>query len=118
MHRIVAVAIAFVAVACGGGGGDSATPTPRATDTPTQQVAGARNEPTSTATASPTANPGTYTVVEGDTLSEIAARFNLTVAELVDANHLADPDALTVGQQLTLRAPAAGTTPLPSATAQ
>lgn len=44
----------------------------------------------------------TYTVQSGDTLGVIARRFGTTVAELVRINNLANPDALQVGQKLTV----------------
>jgi len=44
----------------------------------------------------------TYTVVAGDTLSEIAVRFNTTVAELTELNGITANDILRVGTQLRL----------------
>jgi len=41
-----------------------------------------------------------YIVQAGDTLGEIAVRFDVTVAEIVEANDLEDPDNLDVGQVL------------------
>lgn len=41
-----------------------------------------------------------YTVVSGDTLASIARRANSTVAQLADANCLADVNLLSTGQQL------------------
>lgn len=41
-----------------------------------------------------------YTVQPGDTLSDIAERFNTTLDELVAANGLTDPNALQPGQTL------------------
>lgn len=52
-------------------------------------------------------NPVTYTVVAGDTLSKIASRFGVTVADLVAWNGLADPDSISVGQVLKVSAPKA-----------
>jgi len=43
-----------------------------------------------------------YTVVEGDTLSEIAERFEVTVDRLVAINEGLDPDRVRVGQRLTI----------------
>jgi len=42
----------------------------------------------------------TYTVVRGDTLSSIAARFNTTVAVLAQLNGLVNPNLIYAGQQL------------------
>ena len=44
----------------------------------------------------------TYTVVRGDTLSEIAGRYGTTVATLVKLNNIKDPDYIVVGQVLKL----------------
>ncbi len=49
---------------------------------------------------------GTYTVRAGDTLGAVAARFGATVSALAARNHLSDPNALLVGQVLTLSGPA------------
>ena len=42
----------------------------------------------------------TYTVVRGDTLSKIAAKFHTTVAKLVALNNLKNPNYIVVGQKL------------------
>jgi lysozyme len=49
----------------------------------------------------------TYTVVAGDTLENIAKQFNLSLAELVNAN----PQILTAGMTLTIPAPAGAGSP-------
>lgn len=51
----------------------------------------------------------TYTVLPGDTLSEIAARLHIPVAELAAANGIDDPDQIVAGQVLVLPATAGGT---------
>lgn len=54
---------------------------------------------------SPTRTPAaaqTYTVVSGDTLSRIAARYGVTVQTLAAANNIADPSRIRVGQVLTI----------------
>lgn len=43
-----------------------------------------------------------YTVVRGDTLWGIAALFDVTVAEIVAANNIADPNLIYVGQVLAI----------------
>ena len=44
----------------------------------------------------------TYTVVKGDTLSEIAVRYDTNVAKLVELNNIKNPDYIVVGQVLKL----------------
>lgn len=45
---------------------------------------------------------GTYTVVRGDTLSAIAAKFGTTVADLVSANNITNPNLIYPGQVLVI----------------
>lgn len=45
---------------------------------------------------------GTYTVKAGDTLSELAQKFNTTVSELQRLNNIKDPNKIYVGQVLKL----------------
>lgn len=62
--------------------------------------------------------PGTYLVQPGDSLSRIAARFHVSVRQLVDANDLVDPNHIVVGSRLlvpgTSPAPPAPTAPRPT----
>ncbi len=52
----------------------------------------------------------TYTVQAGDTLAQIAARFNVSQETIAQLNGLTDPNVLTVGQQLKIPGtPPAGT---------
>ncbi len=60
----------------------------------------------------------TYVVKAGDTLFEIAQRFNTTVERLVDLNNLANPNRITVGQVLVVNgegndSDTPGPTPIP-----
>ena len=48
----------------------------------------------------PEARPQAYVVQAGDTLSTIAARFDCTVQDLIQANQIANPNLLSIGQQL------------------
>ena len=95
--------------------GASATPTPATAFTPTpddpntafdQVIATPTPEPTPTATPiprpTPTPTATVYVVQPGDTLSGIAARFNVTVDDLVEANRIVNPDALQVGQEIAI----------------
>ncbi len=52
------------------------------------------------------AHAGTHVVRAGETLSSIAARYRTTVASLVKANNLADPNFIVAGQHLRVRTPA------------
>lgn len=52
----------------------------------------------------------TYTVVKGDTLSEIAQRYNTTYQKLAELNGISNPDYIVVGQVLRLTADAPTTT--------
>jgi LysM repeat protein len=55
-------------------------------------------------TSTTTAASATYTVQRGDTLSAIATQFGTTVAAIVAANDIRDPDVLNVGQTLEIPA--------------
>lgn len=55
--------------------------------------------------------PGTYTVKRGDTLSQIAERFHVSMGLLKATNNL-DSNVIQVGQ--TLKLPVTGTTPAPA----
>ena len=57
----------------------------------------------------------TYTVKEGDTLSEIAETHNTTVEKLAENNHIDNIHLLYVGQELVIDGPVApATTPAPT----
>ena len=61
----------------------------------------------------PTPTPGGdtyYTVVSGDTLSGIAARFGVTVAQLCSWNNISDPNKIYVGQRLIVKRGGGGST--------
>jgi LysM repeat protein len=55
-----------------------------------------------------------YTIQRGDTLSALSRRFGVSVADLVAANGLADPDHIRYGA--TLQIPTPGSAPAPVAT--
>jgi LysM repeat protein len=87
--------------------GASAEPTAdasaAATEEPTSPAATARPKPTPTpkaATAPTTAATRTYKVKSGDTLSGIAAKYNVKLAALMRLNNITDVRSLRVGQLL------------------
>ncbi|MFA9563271.1 MAG: LysM peptidoglycan-binding domain-containing protein [Acidimicrobiales bacterium] len=55
-------------------------------------------------TLSPAA-PRVYVVAAGDTLSGIAERFGTTSADIIELNEMADPDNLSIGDELLVPAP-------------
>lgn len=70
---------------------------------------------TSSSNQTATTNATTHTVQLGDTLTRIAATYHTTVADLVSANGISNPNLIIVGQQLTI---AAAPTQTPTQTAQ
>jgi LysM repeat protein len=84
----------------------SASPAQTATPVASVQASPTASPPPSAAvTAAPTATPTaaagrTYRVKSGDTLSAIAARYGVTVAELQQLNNIKDPRFLQIGQVL------------------
>ncbi|WGV28409.1 peptidoglycan DD-metalloendopeptidase family protein [Halotia branconii] len=68
----------------------------------TQQVATAPVPATQKAVVSSTTKA--YEVKPGDTLAAIASRYNTSVAELVKANHLSNPNQLKISQRLIIPA--------------
>ena len=92
------------------------TATPTATATPTRTPAPTRTStatPAGTATAPSSASPTPfiYVVKAGDTLYDIASKFNTTVAAIMEANGLED-SRLRVGQKLII--PLGPATPVPT----
>ncbi|RKH76216.1 LysM peptidoglycan-binding domain-containing protein, partial [Corallococcus sp. AB045] len=57
----------------------------------------------------PSSGGASYTVRSGDTLSGIAGRYGTTVGALQQANHIADPNKIYVGQKLTIPGRTGGT---------
>ena len=121
---IVVIAAVFLASACGAEKEPPATPTtypnlfgdgPSTTTVPPLQVPGwtSRELPELRAEAErcasdadiqpvemPEDGPPTVELAPGDTLGEIAKRFDRTVEEFMRANGIDDPNKLAVGQQL------------------
>jgi LysM repeat protein len=62
----------------------------------------ALSNPTANATRQTLNIPSQHTVQSGDTLSGIAAQYNVTVSAILAANDLFNPDILTIGQVINL----------------
>ena len=120
----IVLACVFVLSACGprnsstpvasdGSGKPLLAEAPAISQTAGPNAAGT-GRPAATATSLP---PASHTVEDGDVLSNIAKHYGVSVADLVEANHLADPDDLHVGQELIIPVRAASTeaTPRPPA---
>ncbi|MEZ4515445.1 MAG: LysM domain-containing protein [Chloroflexota bacterium] len=58
--------------------------------------------------------PTTHVVQPGETLLSISQIYGVSIAEIQQANGIVDPNALTVGQTLTIPAPGTTTTPEPN----
>ncbi|MDE5977005.1 MAG: LysM peptidoglycan-binding domain-containing protein, partial [Turicibacter sp.] len=64
---------------------------------------------TGTSTGTSTTNTSTYTVRSGDTLSEIAARYQTTVSRLVSLNGISNPNVIYPGEVLKITGASTGT---------
>jgi murein DD-endopeptidase MepM/ murein hydrolase activator NlpD len=103
----VVAALLLSGVFSDSGDADDAESSPTASPSP-------RATATATPAPSPTQSAGVpYTVVEGDTLFDIATRFGVTIEEIVAANGLADPTAISVGQVLIIPVNGVVFTPTP-----
>jgi len=69
--------------------------------------------PTPTPTPMPSPTPVTYVVKSGDTLSDIAAKFNTTAAALMKVNGITDPTSIHAGARLVIVQPGAVPTDTP-----
>lgn len=101
---VIVVAIAFSLYAPGAPVAEA--PPPAAAATAATRLAVGTPAPTRRT------QPITYIVKPGDTLSSIAANYNISTAALMQANGITNPNILTVGQPLTI--PPADITPAPA----
>jgi LysM repeat protein len=77
--------------------------TPEPTENPKPIALVATETPSESAAETPQMTELEYAVESGDTLGAIAVKFDITVAEIMEANEIADPDQLVVGQVLIIR---------------
>ncbi len=112
---VLAATGALVALSCGGDdGGEKPTPkdkTPATTAaaSPTTAATQPAASPSPAASASPSSSPSpgatvtpgsTYVVKSGDTLWDLAIEWGVTVEAIMAANNLANPNELSIGQEL------------------
>lgn len=94
----------------GGGGGGAVAEVQQPTVVRPSAAGAPAHTPTSTPTAaasptlvpSPTRGPTAHTVQPGDTLTAIAARYGVSIADLMAANGISNPNMIYVGQLLHL----------------
>ena len=109
MHRSLATALSTLAVslpalsvsACGCDCAKQAAAT-------SSTLATTTSSSTTTTTLPPTTTttiPSEYVIQKGDRLADIAKKFGLTVAELVAANNIKDPDKILYGKTLIIPKP-------------
>jgi LysM repeat protein len=96
---IAALALFFLPALLGvGGGGGGASPSPSAT----AQVTASPSP-----TEEPAPTPQTYVIKQGDTLSKIAKRNDITLDQLLAANKdtIKDADKISVGDEIIIPVP-------------
>ncbi|HMK10349.1 MAG TPA: LysM peptidoglycan-binding domain-containing protein, partial [Acidimicrobiales bacterium] len=79
--------------------------------------AGAPAAATPAAAPAPDVAPVVYVLKRGDSLSRVAKQFKVTVAAIVTANKIANPNRVTVGLRLVIPLAGAGAAATPTATA-
>ncbi|HJX39601.1 MAG TPA: LysM peptidoglycan-binding domain-containing protein [Anaerolineae bacterium] len=80
-------------------------------------IPGGGSAPAPSTPSTPSSTTGYYTVQAGDTVSSIAVRHGVTAWTIVNANHLANPNFIYVGQRLVIQggsSPAPAPAPQPS----
>jgi LysM repeat protein len=94
----------------GGGmvGTDLPTPTPETITATPVVTATPTPRPTATFTPAPAIQNESYTVQPGDQLARIAESFGATLACVVRANRIANPDLIYIGQSLSIPASCQG----------
>jgi len=91
------------------------TPTPTATIGTTTTVGPGGSPAPAQTSVSPSACPATHAVQLGENLYRIALRFGMSYEDLAEANGIANPDRITVGQELRIPACGGAAVPQPGA---
>jgi LysM repeat protein len=97
---IILAAVILTILLVWGTGPEPAAPDPTPTHTPLPTFVTASSVPTVPPTEAPTPAPLVYVVKEGDTLSSIAQTYGVSVQDIIEANGLANPDMIHLGQKL------------------
>ncbi|MBP1706184.1 MAG: LysM domain, partial [Chloroflexi bacterium] len=94
---LVVFAVPFFVRGLGGGPSESPSPGPTALASPSAEP---------TATPVPVATPVVYTVKSGDILSKIAAKYKVTVDQILEANpKITNPNRIQPGDKITIPTP-------------
>ncbi len=93
---VLIVGLAVVAVACGDGGEEFAT------GSPTPAPLGVSATPSDVPSAGDQCSAQTYVVKSGDTLSDLALEFDVSVDAIATASGLENADVLDIDQKLTI----------------
>ena len=103
---VLGVALCAVAAGCipfmGGENREESTPTPVATEPIVQPSPTPVAEP-----PTPQVEETIHVVKAGDTVSELAATYGVTMQAIIDANSLENPNNLSIGQELIIPPPPA-----------
>src|SRR4051812_30700153 len=95
----LAIAVLTAIAGCGSNNKTAATLPPIVTTT------------SSTTTVAVTSTvPQSYVIQKGDTLQKIAAKFGVSVQDLITANNITNPDKIDAGSKLKIPAPGSGAT--------
>ena len=97
----VVLILAMLTLACGGSNNTTSEDRPLGTDA--SEIQTPIPVPTQTAappTPAPTPEPFVYVVQNGDTLGSIAADFSISLDAIIAVNNLANPNILSVGQEV------------------
>lgn len=104
-QRTMGAALVCV-LALAGCSGEDEPPTEGVTTSPTATATFPVAPDEATPTPTPTAAVSqTHVVASGETLSSIASRYGVTVLAIVEANQLANPDVLAIGDELVIPSP-------------
>ncbi|HKB28501.1 MAG TPA: LysM domain-containing protein [Candidatus Limnocylindrales bacterium] len=94
---VAALGLFFLPAMLGVGGGGAADPSGAS---PSASVSAASSSPAPSVSVAPSSQ--VYVIADGDTLSKVAKRFGVTLAELLAANKdtITNPDKIAIGDEI------------------